>query len=53
MTLSPNLLKQYILKLPKSNIQFKIQHNNINQVRIVPRNNYILLEVIYEIEEKI
>ena len=52
MTLSPNLLKQYILKLPKSNIQFKIQHNNINQVRIVPRNNYILLEVIYEIEEK-
>ena len=52
MTLSPNLLKQYILKLPKSDIQFKIQHNNINQVRIVPRNNYILLEVVYEIDEQ-
>lgn len=52
MTLSPNLLKQYILKLPKTNIQFNIIHNNINQVIIVPRNNYILLEVIYEIKEQ-
>lgn len=50
--LSDRFLNQNIVKLPKSNIQFKIQHNNINQVRIVPRNNYILLEVIYKVEEQ-
>lgn len=51
-SLSNKFLKQNIIKLPKSDIQFKIQHNNVNLVRIVPRNNYILLEVIYEIEEQ-
>lgn len=51
-SLSNKFLKQNIVKLPKSNIQFKIQHNNnVKQLRIVPRNNYILVEVIYEIEE--
>lgn len=48
--LSNKFLRQNIIKLPKSNIQFKIQNNNVNLVRIVPRNNYILLEVVYEVE---
>lgn len=51
-SLSNKFLRQNIIKLPKSNIQFKIQNNNINEVRIVPRNNYILLEVIYEVKEQ-
>lgn len=37
-----------IIKLPKSNISFKTKQKKINQVRIVPKNNYIVLEVIYE-----
>ena len=48
MTLPSNLLEMGIIKLPKSNIQFKTKQKNIRQVRIVPKNNYIVLEVIYE-----
>ena len=48
MTLPSNLLEKGIIKLPKSNIQFRTKQKNIRQVRIVPKNNYIVLEVIYE-----
>ena len=48
MTLPSNLLEKGIIKLPKSNLQFKTKQKNIRQVRIVPKNNYIVLEVIYE-----
>ena len=48
MTLPSNLLEKGIIKLPKTNIQFKTKQKNIKQVRIVPKNNYIVLEVIYE-----
>ena len=48
MTLQSHLLEKGIIKLPKSNIQFKTKQKNIRQVRIVPKNNYIVLEVIYE-----
>lgn len=48
MTLPSNLLEKGIIKLPKSNIQFKTKQKKINQVRIVPKNNYIVIEVIYE-----
>ena len=48
MTLPSNLLEKGIIKLPKSNLQFKTKQKNINQVRIVPKNNYIVLEVIYD-----
>ena len=48
MTLPSNLLEKGIIKLPKSNIQFKTKQKNIRQVRIVPKNNYIVIEVIYE-----
>ena len=52
MTLSSNLLKNGIIKLPKTNIEFKTKQTNIKQVRLIPRNNYIVLEVIYEIQEE-
>ena len=48
MTLPSNLLEKGIVKLPKSNIQFRTKQKNIRQIRIVPKNNYIVLEVIYE-----
>ena len=48
MTLSSKYLEKGIIKLPKTNIQFKTNQKNIKQVRIVPKNNYIVLEVIYE-----
>ena len=48
MTLPSNLLEKGIIKLPKSNIQFRTKQKNIRQIRIVPKNNYIVLEVIYE-----
>ena len=48
MTLPSGLLEKGIIKLPKTNLQFKTKQKNIRQVRIVPKNNYIVLEVIYE-----
>ena len=49
MTLSANLLKDNIIKLPKTNIQFKTLHGKqLTQVRFIPKNNYIIMEVIYE-----
>ena len=48
MTLPSNLLEKGIIKLPKTNIQFKTKQKNIRQVRIVPKINYIVLEVIYD-----
>ena len=48
MTLPSGLLEKGIIKLPKSNIQFRTKQKKISQVRIVPKNNYIVIEVIYE-----
>ena len=48
MTLPSQLLEKGIVKLPKTNIQFRTKQKNIRQVRIVPKNNYIVLEVVYE-----
>ena len=48
ITLPSHLLEKGIVKLPKTNIQFRTKQKNIRQVRIVPKNNYIVLEVIYE-----
>jgi len=52
MTLSAKSLREGIIKLPKSEISFKTKKTMIKQVRIVPRNNYIVVEVIYEVNEK-
>ena len=48
MTLPSHLLEKGIIKLPKSNLQFKTKQKNISQFRIVPKNNYIVLEVVYD-----
>ena len=49
MTLQSHLLNQGIIKLPKTNLMFKTKRKNIKQVRLVPKNNYIVLEVVYEV----
>ena len=48
MTLPSGLLEKGIIKFPKSSIQFRTKQKKISQVRIVPKTNYIVIEVIYE-----
>jgi len=52
MTLQSKLLKEGIIKLPKSELFFKTKKTMVKQVRIVPKNNYIVIEVVYEANEK-
>ena len=40
-----------IIRLPLSNIEFHSNKKNIKQVRFIPSNNYIIMEVIYEVKE--
>ena len=41
-----------IIKLVKTNIRIKTDKKNINQVRIIPKNGYYVIEIIYEVNEK-
>ena len=50
--LSHKYLKDGIIKLPLSNIEFKTTVNNIKQIRFVPKSNYIIMEVVYCVDEK-
>jgi len=45
-------LKDGFISLPGLECKFKTSHNNINQVRFIPRSNYIVMEVIYTVKEK-
>ena len=40
-----------IIRLPRTNIEFHSNKKNIKQVRFIPSNNHIIMEVIYEIKE--
>ena len=40
-----------IIRLPLTNIEFHSNKKNIKQVRFIPSNNYIIMEVIYEVKE--
>ena len=40
-----------IIRLPLSNIEFHSNKKNIKQVRFISSNNYIIMEVIYEVKE--
>ena len=53
MTIGKVLLKKGIIQLPKTKIQIKTKHpESLRQVRIVPKNGYIVIEVVYEVQEK-
>lgn len=45
-------LKDGFISLPGLECKFKTDLNIINQVRFVPRSNYIVMEVVYTIKEK-
>lgn len=49
--LSKPLLKKGIVKLSQSNIEFSSKATNINQVRIVPRLNCYVIEVVYTVPD--
>ena len=44
-------LSNGIIRLPLTNIEFHSHKKNIKQVRFIPSNNYITMEVIYEVKE--
>ena len=44
-------IEQGIIKIPKSKIVIKTKQTNIKQVRIIPRGNHLVVEVLYEVEE--
>lgn len=52
--ISSKYLKQSIIKLSQTNIEFKtfVNPNSIQQVRIVPKNGHYLIEVVYKKEIK-
>ena len=55
IALSQKYLKRHIIKLEKSDLQFKTfveDTDSIKQVRIVPKSNFIVVEVLYEVNEK-
>lgn len=45
-------LKKGYLKLSGTDIRFTTKQKNIKQVRIVPRNGYFIIEVLYEKKEQ-
>ena len=45
-------IEQGILKIPKSKIVIKTKQTSIKQVRIIPRGNHLVAEVLHEIREK-
>lgn len=45
-------LQNGYVELSKTNIKIKTQVKNIKQVRIVPQNNFIVVEVLYEVRPK-
>ena len=40
-----------IIKIPKSKVVIKTKQTSIKQVRIIPRGNHLVVEVLYEAEE--
>ena len=45
-------LQNGYIELSKTNIKIKTKVKNVKQVRIVPQNNFIVVEVLYEIKPK-
>ena len=45
-------LQNGYIELSKTNIKIKTKVKNVKQVRIVPQNNFIVVEVLYEVKPK-
>ena len=46
--ISKKELKNGFISLSKSNVRIKTKVKDVKQVRVVPHNNYIVVEVLYE-----
>ena len=46
--ISKKMLKEGVIKLSGSSVEIKTKVKNVRQVRIVPRKEYIVVEVLYE-----
>lgn len=51
--ISKKALQNGYIELSKTNIKLKTNVKNVKQVRIVPRNNFIVVEILYEVRSKI
>lgn len=52
MTLNQDHSKTGVIRLPKTKLEFKINHKQLQQVRFIPCNGYITMEVIYDVKDK-
>lgn len=50
--ISSKELKKGFVKLTKLNLKIKTNKKDICQVRIIPKNNYFVFEIVYNIKEK-
>lgn len=51
--ISKKALQNGYIELSKTNIRIKTKVKNVKQVRIVPRNNFIVVEILYEVRTKL
>lgn len=51
--ISKKSLQNGYIELSKTNIKLKTNVKNVKQVRIVPRNNFIVVEILYEVRSKL
>lgn len=51
-SISKKELQKGYISLSKTNVKIKTKVDNVQQVRIVPRNNIIVVEVLYKVECK-
>ena len=51
--ISKKALQNGYIELSKTNIKLKTNVKNVKQVRIVPRNNFIVVEILYEVRSKL
>ena len=51
--ISKKALQNGYVELSKTNIKIKTKVKNVKQVRIVPQNNFIVVEVLYEVRPKL
>ena len=50
--ISKKELKNGFIALSKTNVRIKTKVSNVKQVRVVPCNNHIVVEVLYEVKSK-
>lgn len=50
--ISKKYLKEGIIKLSGATVEIKTAQKEVRQVRLIPKGNHIVVEVLYEVEEK-